>query len=287
MIGSCGRNSEAEAAEGEAQRFGMGDRFRGKAIIVTGAGSIGPGIGNGKAASILYAREGGRVLLVDRDRAAAGETRRYIAEDGGQAMPLVCDVTSSADCRRMAEVCLEAFGCIDVLHNNVGITIPGGPVELPEEDWDRIMRINVKSMFLTCKHVLPQMERQGRGAIVNIASANAIRSMPAIAVAYAASKAAVIAMTREIAIQYAARGIRANAVLPGLMDTPMVKAQLTGGYGGDMEKMDTRRAGMCPMGRQGDGWDTAHAALFLASDEAKYITGTTLTVDGGLTVSVR
>jgi len=187
----------------------------------------------------------------------------------------------------MAHACLKVFGSIDVLHNNVGIAIPGGPVELSEADWDRTMQVNVKSMFLTCKHVLPYMERQGRGAIVNIASANAIRSMPAIAVAYSASKAAIIAMTREIAIQYAAKGIRANAILPGLMDTPMVEAQLTGAYGGDVEKMRKWRAGMCPMGKQGDAWDTAHAALFLASDEAKYITGTTLTVDGGLTVRVR
>ncbi len=265
----------------------MSDRMRGKAIIVTGAGSIGPGMGNGKASSILYAREGGRVLLVDLDLTAAQDTRRLIVAEGGEAVALACDVTSSADCRRMAEACLEAFGSVDVLHNNVGITIPGGPVELAEEDWDRIMRINVKSMFLTCKHVLPHMERRGRGAIVNIASANAIRSLPAIAVAYAASKAAVIALTREIAIQYAAKGVRANAILPGLMDTPMVKAQLTGAYGGDAEKMLIRRAGMCPMGRQGDAWDTAQAALFLASDEAAYITGTALMVDGGLTAQVR
>jgi NAD(P)-dependent dehydrogenase (short-subunit alcohol dehydrogenase family) len=183
----------------------------------------------------------------------------------------------------MADACLEAFGSIDVLHNNVGITIPGGPVELAEEDWDRVMRINVKSMFLTCKHVLPHMERQGRGAIVNIASINAIRSLPVAAVAYAASKAAVIAMTREVAMQYAAKGIRANAILPGLMDTPMVKAQLADAYGGDVDEMLTRRARMCPTGRQGDAWDTAHAALFLASDEAQYITGTTVTVDGGIT----
>jgi NAD(P)-dependent dehydrogenase (short-subunit alcohol dehydrogenase family) len=265
----------------------MGDRVRNKAIIVTGAGSIGPGMGNGKASSILYAREGGRVLLVDRDLAAAEETRRLIADSGGQAVSLACDVTSSAECHRMVHACLKAFGSIDVLHNNVGITIPGGPVELAEEDWDRVMRVNVKSMFLTCKHVLPYMERQGRGAIVNIASANAIRSLPAIAVVYAASKAAVIALTREIAIQYAAKGVRANTILPGLMDTPMVKAQLTDAYGGDVEAMLARRARMCPTGKQGDAWDTAHAALFLASDEAKYITGTTLTVDGGLTVYAR
>jgi NAD(P)-dependent dehydrogenase (short-subunit alcohol dehydrogenase family) len=265
----------------------MGNRVRGKAVIVTGAGSIGPGIGNGKAASILYAREGGRVLVVDRDLSAAEETRRMIAEEGGEALALACDVTCSAACRRMAETCVDAFGSIDVLHNNVGITIPGGAVELAEEDWDRIMRVNVKSVFLASKWVLPHMERQGRGAIINIASINAIRSLPVVAIAYAASKAAVIAMTREIAAQYGPKGIRANAVLPGLMDTPMVKAQLTGAYGGDVEEMLKRREELCPTGKQGDAWDTAHAALFLASDEAKYITGVTLLVDGGITCRVR
>ncbi len=264
----------------------MGDRIRGKAIIVTGAGSIGPGVGNGKAASILYAREGGRVLLVDRDIAAAEETRRLIAAEGGEAITLACDVTSSADCRRMAEACLQAFGSIDVLHNNVGVAVPGGAVELAEEDWDRIMGVNVKSVFLACKHALPHMERQGRGVIVNIASINAIRSLPAIAIAYAASKAAVIALTREVAAQYAPKGVRANAILPGLMDTPMVKAQLVGAYGGDVREMFDRRAALCPVRKQGDAWDTAHAALFLASDEAKYITGTTLLVDGGLSAVV-
>ncbi len=265
----------------------MGERVRGKAIIVTGAGSIGPGVGNGKAASILYAREGGRLLLVDRDPAAAEETRRLIAGESGQAIVLACDVTSSAECRRMAETCLAAYGRIDVLHNNVGITIPGGPVELSEADWDRTMQVNVKSVFLTCKHVLPVMERQGRGVVVNIASHNAIRSLPAVAVAYAASKAAVIALTREVAMEYAAKGIRANAILPGLMDTPLVQVQLAGAYGGGAEEVRRRRDALCPTGKQGDAWDTAYAALFLASDEAKYITGTALIVDGGITSRVR
>ncbi|HSB81934.1 MAG TPA: glucose 1-dehydrogenase [Candidatus Methylomirabilis sp.] len=264
----------------------MGGRVQGKVVIVTGAGSIGPGMGNGKASSILYAREGARVFLVDQNLEAARETERAIAAEGGAGLSCQCDVTSSAACQRMVEACLAAFGRIDVLHNNVGITIPGGAVELREEDWDRIMRVNVKSMFLTCKHVLPHMARQGAGVIVNISSANAIRSLPAIAIAYAASKAAVIALTREIAIQYAAAGIRANAILPGLMDTPMVEAQLTTAYGGEVEEMQRRRARLSPTGKQGDAWDTAHAALFLASDEAKYINGTTLTVDGGLTVQV-
>jgi len=257
-----------------------------KAVIVTGAGSVGPGMGNGKASSILYARDGGRVLLVDHSLEAAKETCRLIEAEGGTGIPLACDVTSSAECLKMVEACLHAFGRVDILHNNVGVTVPGGPVELAEEQWDRLMRINVKSMFLTCKHTLPHMERQGGGVIVNIASINAIRSLPAIAIAYAASKAAVIALTREIAVQYAAKGIRANAILPGLMDTPMVKAQLTDAYGGSVEGMLAQRARLCPTGKQGDAWDTAHAALFLASDEAKYITGTTLVVDGGLTSAI-
>jgi NAD(P)-dependent dehydrogenase (short-subunit alcohol dehydrogenase family) len=265
----------------------MGDRVRGKAIIVTGAGSIGQGMGNGKASAILYAREGGRVLLVDRELAAAEETRRLIAEAGGEAVSFACDITSSPECHRMVHACLKAFGSIDVLHNNVGIAIPGGPVELSEADWDRTMQVNVKSMFLTCKHVLPYMERQARGVIINIASHNAVRSLPVVAVAYATSKAAVIALTREVAMQYAANGIRANAILPGLMDTPMVKSQLADAYGGNIEEMLGRRDRMCPMGKQGDAWDTAYAALFLASDEAKYITGTTLMVDGGITARVR
>jgi NAD(P)-dependent dehydrogenase (short-subunit alcohol dehydrogenase family) len=260
--------------------------MQGKAVIVTGAGSVGPGMGNGKASSILYAREGGRVLLVDQSLDAARETCRLIEAEGRTGIPFACDVTSSAECQKMVEACLAAFGRVDVLHNNVGVTVPGGPVELAEEQWDRLMRINVKSMFLSCKHALPHMERQGGGAIVNIASVNAIRSLPVIAIAYAASKAAVIALTREIAAQYAAKGIRANAILPGLMDTPMVKAQLTSAYGGGVDEMLERRARLCPTGKQGDAWDTAHAALFLASDEAKYITGTTLVVDGGLTSAI-
>lgn len=265
----------------------MSSRMQGKAIIVTGAGSIGPGMGNGKASSILYAREGGRVLLVDRELAAAQETADLIRAEGGVGIPFQCDVTSSAECQRMVEACLQAFGRVDVLHNNVGIIVPGGAVELAEADWDLLMRVNVKSMFLTCKHALPVMVQQGGGAIVNIASTNAIRSMPAIAIAYAASKAAVIALTREIAMEYAGKNIRANTIMPGLMDTPMVEAQLATVYGAGAEAARARRAGVCPVGRQGDAWDTARAALFLASDEAAYITGTTLIVDGGLTGRIR
>ena len=156
----------------------MGDRLRGKAAIITGAGSIGPGMGNGKASSLVYAREGAKVMLVDYNLGAAEETKRMIEAEGGECTALQADVTQSVECRAMAEACVARFGRIDVLHNNVGITIAGGAVEQTEEDWDRILTVNLKSMFLTCKHVLPHMERQGSGVIVNIASLNAILPSP-------------------------------------------------------------------------------------------------------------
>jgi len=261
----------------------VGNRVKGRVAIVTGAGSIGPGMGNGKASAILYAREGARVMLVDYNLKAAEETKHLIDEQGGDCFTFKVDVAIASDCNDMVKECIQHFGRIDILHNNVGITIPGGVVEINEENWDKVINTNLKSMYLTCKYVLPYLEKQRSGSIINIASINAIETLPVIAVAYAASKAGVIALTREIAIQYSSKGIRANAILPGLMDTPMVTASLTNAYGGNIEKMKERRASMCPMGKQGDGWDTAYAALFLASDESKYITGTTLIVDGGLT----
>ena len=186
----------------------------------------------------------------------------------------------------MVQRCLEAFGRVDILHNNVGIVEVGGVVDASEESWDRVMDVNVKSMFLTCKHVLPQMERQGGGAIVNIASIAGIRWLGVPYVSYAASKAAVLQLTQTIAMEYAKKGIRANAILPGLMDTPMIVKPLSGAYGGDAERMRAARAAQCPTGKMGDAWDVAYAALFLASDEAKYITGTQLVVDGGLSCKV-
>jgi NAD(P)-dependent dehydrogenase (short-subunit alcohol dehydrogenase family) len=260
----------------------MAERLKGKAAVVTGAGSSGPGMGNGKAAAILFAREGARVVLVDLKEEAVRETESMIRQEGGECLSIAANVINSADCERIVTACTQEFGSLDVLHNNVGITKAGGPVEMSEEDWERIMAVNLKSMFLMAKYALPQMERQGGGAIVNVSSINSVRSMPAVAAAYAASKAGVNALTREIAIQYAAKGIRCNAVLPGVMRTPMVEAQLSGSYGADPEEMNRRRSAHVPMGKQGEGWDTAYAALFLASEEARYITGTTLMVDGGL-----
>ncbi len=266
----------------------MGERLKDKVAIVTGAGSILAGIGNGKATAIVFAREGAKVMAVDYNLEAAEETRRLIEEEGGECFTFKVDVSKASDCERMVEACLEKFGRIDILHNNVGMGGYGGPVETSEEIWDKTLAINLKSMFLTCKYVLPHMEKQRSGVIINISSLNAIRAQPAPAVAYACSKAGVVALTREVALQYAAKGIRCNAILPGLMKTPMVEFYNPDAYGdGDVELMWRRRDAMSPTGKQGEPWDVAYAALFLASDEAKYINGTTLLVDGGIAGTIR
>jgi len=261
----------------------MADRLANKVAIVTGAGSIGPGMGNGKATALLYAREGAQVVLVDCNAQAAEETKHLIDGEGGDSIVFQADVSKDSDCKNMVEKCVSNFGRIDILHNNVGIGSFGGPVETSEEEWDKVMRVNLKSMFLTCKHALPFMEKQGNGSIINISSLVAVRVLPSPAVAYAASKAGVIGLTREVAIQYAAKGIRANVILPGFMKTPTQAFYGTKAWGGNVDEMWRRRDAMVPTGKQGEGWDIAYAALFLASDEAKYITGVTLLVDGGIT----
>ena len=263
----------------------MSDRLKDKIALVSGAGSVGPGWGNGKAAAVLFAREGAAVLCADINREAAEETRDIIRGEGGRAEAWECDVTQADQVIAMVEGCLEHYGRIDVLQNNVGILTVGGPVETTEEDWDRVHDVNLKSMFLTCKHVLPVMERQGSGAIVNISSIAGLRHLGVPYLAYNTSKAAVSHLTRMIAVEYAPKGIRCNSVSPGFMRTPMVEKSLADHYaGGDVEEMFRRRAAVVPMGRGGDAWDVAHASLYLASDEAKYVTGADLVVDGGLTV---
>jgi NAD(P)-dependent dehydrogenase (short-subunit alcohol dehydrogenase family) len=265
----------------------MGERVRGKVAIVTGAGTFGSGMGNGKASAILYAREGAQVMAVDCNLKAAEETRQLIAEEGGNCVVFKADVTKSDDCRGIVEECIDTFGRIDILHNNVGVGGVGDAMETSEEMWDRIININLRSMFLTCRHVLPYMEKQGSGSIVNISSIASIRMMQFPTTAYAVSKAGVNALTRELAIQYAAKGIRVNAILPGYMDTPVMRVAIEDGHVGDVDAILKKRASMIPIQALGNAWDTAYAALFLASDEAKYITGTVLVVDGGLTDTMR
>jgi NAD(P)-dependent dehydrogenase (short-subunit alcohol dehydrogenase family) len=262
----------------------MCGRLKDKVAIVTGAGSIGPGWGNGKATAVLFAREGAKVFAVDLNLSAAEETKRIIDQEGGMCSVHQGDVTKSGEVKAFVERCMEIYGRIDILMNNVGIVESGGPVEISEENWDRLIDVNLKSMFLTCKYCLPVMEKQGYGAIVNISSIGGLRFSGYPSVSYNASKGGINQLTQNVAVQYAAKGIRANCVLPGLMNTPMIREPLKKYYaGGDIDKMIEIRNQQCPMKRMGDAWDVAYAALFLASDEAKYITGANLVVDGGIT----
>jgi len=234
----------------------------------------------------VFAREGGRVMLVDLNLDSAEVTRRMIAKEGGECFAFQADVSDARDCRRLVDACVDRYGRVDILHNNVGIELPGGLAGTTEEMWDRTLAVNLKSIFLLCKEVVPHMERQGGGAIVNISSINAIRTLPALSLPYAVSKAGMNAFTRDVAVEYAAKGIRVNAVLPGMMATPFVVGALTEAYGGDIEAMMRKRDAFCPTGKQGEGWDVAHLSLFLASDEAKYVTGALVIVDGAQTCRI-
>jgi len=260
-------------------------RLTGKVAIITGAGSAGPGWGNGRAAAVLFAREGARVFAVDRSDTALAETTAMIADEGGEARPYGCDVTSGEAVRDLVRACRDAYGRIDVLVNNVGGSAPGGAAELTEHDWDDQMRTNLTSTYLTCHHVIPVLREQGAGAIVNTSSTSGVSYTGSPQAGYAAAKAGVIQFSRVTAVQYAPDGIRVNTVLPGQLHTPMVEARLAGQRtGGDVDELLDQRRARIPLGFLGDGRDTANAALFLASDEARFITGTEIVVDGGMTV---
>ena len=258
------------------------NRLEGKVILVFGAGSVGEGWGNGKATSVAYAREGATVIAVDREKAAADATVSIVKALGGRARSFAADATDSDSVRSVVDEVIKAEGRIDVLHNNVGTTIMGGPVELSEEDWRTVLDVNLTSAYLTCKYVLPGMIARGKGAIINISSIAAIRYTGYPYSAYYAAKAGVNQFTVGLALQYARQGIRVNAIMPGLMNTPLIYQQVSGQYA-DAEAMARARHEATPMGRMGTGWDIAAAAVFLASDEANYITGVCLPVDGGLT----
>lgn len=262
-------------------------RLEGKVAVVVGAGQTpGETIGNGRATAILFAREGARVMLVDRRLDSAQETEKMIRDEGFAASSFEADVTRSEDCAGIAKACVDQFGRIDVLHNNVGIgTGDGSAVRLSEESWSRIMDVNLKSMFLTCKHVLPAMREQGSGSIVNISSVASIATINMLA--YKVSKAGVNALTQQVASANAKYGIRCNAILPGLMNTPMAIDAWAKATGIEREQIVKARDAQVPLGaKQGTAWDVAHAALFLASDEAKFITGVLLPVDGGQSIKV-
>lgn len=265
----------------------MTGRLDGKRAVVVGAGQTpGETIGNGRATALLFAREGARVVLVDRDDASVHETREMIAEEGGDAEVVLADISATGENERLVEEAVFVLGGIDVLHNNVGIGAHDGSVTRLEEDaYDRIMRVNLKAMWMTCKHVVPVMREQGGGSIINISSLASIASAGSL-VAYKLSKAGVNALTESIASSYARFGVRANAILPGLMDTPMAVDARARTTGESREDVASARAKGVPMGHQGTAWDVANAAVFLASDESRFVTGVLLPVDGGQSVRV-
>jgi NAD(P)-dependent dehydrogenase (short-subunit alcohol dehydrogenase family) len=266
----------------------------GKVAIVAGAGSVGPAggtiVGNGKATAILLARQGASVLLLDVNEAAMAETRTLIENEGGTSATHRCDMMVAADVQDMVQACLDRFKRIDILVNNVGGSAPGDPVSMEEAVWDRQIDFNLKTAFLGCKYVLPVMLAQGKGAIVNIASVAGMRNdfrSGRSHVGYSASKAGVIQLSRSVAGTYAKNGIRVNTVVPGLMHTPLVAYRLAKTVAGnDTQTLIDARNAAVPMGHMGDAWDVAHAVLFLVSDEAKFITGTEIIVDGGSTAAM-
>ena len=265
----------------------MAGRLEGKAALVVGAGQTpGETIGNGRAMAVLFAREGARVLCVDRVLARAEETAAMITEAGGEASALQADVVKASDCARIVAEALARLGRLDILINNVGIGGGDGPVHRVEEAaFDRILAVNLKGMWLVTKAALEPMRAQGAGAIVNISSLAA--KAGGIQLAYEVSKAGVNRLTAHVAISQARYGIRCNAVQPGLMDTPMAVAGIAAASGRTQEEVRQERNVRVPLGgRMGSAWDTAHAALFLASDDAKFISGAILPVDGGMGVRI-
>jgi len=264
-------------------------RLEGKVTIIMGAGQTpGPTVGNGRAAALLFAREGAKVLAVDRDPASAEETVRLIGAEGGEAAAWEADVTDEASVEAAISDCVARWGRVDVLHNNVGVSVAGGDAavtEITTEAFDRVMAVNLRGTVMACKHALPHMRRQGSGAIVNISSIAAVENYPWVA--YKASKAAIVAFTQQLAIQNAEYGVRANVILPGLMDTPMAVDTRARAFGRPREEIAAERDARVPLrNKMGSAWDVAHAALFLASEEAGFITGAALPVDGGASCRV-
>ena len=258
----------------------MHRQLDGKKVIVFGAGYLGDGWSNGKAAAVAYARAGAAVACVDLDLKAAEATAQCIESEGNLAVPLQADVTDLVSVAAAVAAALKQVGVIDVLHNNVGVTHMGGPVELDESTYELSMQLNLGSVYRTAKVVLPHMLERHQGVIINISSLASLRWTGYPYFAYSASKAAVNQATVAIAMQYARQGIRANCVVPGAIDTPLIYQQIASQYS-SVEAMIEARNRMVPLGRMGDPWDVAHASVFLASDQAKFITGVCLPVDGG------
>jgi NAD(P)-dependent dehydrogenase (short-subunit alcohol dehydrogenase family) len=256
-----------------------------KVALIMGCGSVAQGWGNGRTMAVLMARQGAAIFGTDLNLENAEDTRERIEEEGNRATVVRCDSTKAEDVERAVNACLELHGRIDILVNNVGLSQPGGPVDMTETVWDAQIEVNLKGAFLACKHVLPVMRRQGAGSVINVSSVAGLRYVGKPQVAYAAAKAALIQFTRTTAVIHAAEGIRLNCVVPGLMHTPLLENLVQKYAQGDPDGFLARRNNQIPMKHMGDAWDTAHAALFLAADESRYVTGTEIVIDGGLIAS--
>ncbi|MBZ5739531.1 SDR family NAD(P)-dependent oxidoreductase [Nocardioides mangrovi] len=262
-----------------------GGRLEGKVALVTGAGSVGPGWGNGRAMAVIFAQEGASVFLVDRDEESVEVTAKQVREAGGTVVTRVGDVTDPASVEAFVDGCAAELGGLDVLVNNVGGSRAGGVEQLSLEAWNDQLQVNLTSVFLGCKYAVPHMRAAGGGSIINVSSASGLRYTGAAQVGYASAKAAIIQLSRVTAVQYAAERIRVNTVVPGQLHTPMVEARLAGQRaGGDVAKLLEQRQARIPIGFMGDGRDTAYAALFFASEESRFVTGAEIVVDGGMTV---
>ena len=260
----------------------------GKVALIAGAGTVGAGWGNGKATAVLFARQGAKVFGTDINVAAVEDTRAIIEKEGGTCIAHACNMTVAADVKAMVDACVRQYGRIDILVNNVGGSAPGDPVAMSEEVWDAQLDHNLKTAFLSCKYVLPVMEKQGGGAIVNVSSVAGFSHQVGgrVQVAYSTTKAGLVGFTQSTAMAYIKKGIRCNLVVLGVMHTPLVEARLTRQLGAkDAAELVAKRHAAVPIGHMGDAWDSAHAILFLASDEARYITAAHLVVDGGLTAA--
>lgn len=269
-----------------ASAAGGSRRVEGKVAVVTGAGQVdGPGIGTGKASAVLLARHGARVVLVDRERARAEQTRKEIEQDGGTAAVVEGDVTVAGDCERMIQAALDSFGRLDVLVNNVGVSRPGGVADLSEATWDEMLSVNLKSVYLVSRCAVPAMASGGGGSIINISSIGALRAIGFAA--YSAAKGGMISLSQEMAAAYGRQGIRVNVVVPGSVQTPRTKGA-SEKLGQDLSEIQKTAAAVIPLGpvTHGTGWDIGYAVLFFASDESNWVTGQVLAVDGGASVTL-
>lgn len=261
----------------------MKGRLAGKVAIVTGSGSIGPGWGNGRAIAVAFAREGADVVVVDRSADAAEETAKLIGQEGQTCLVVGADVLELESVAAMVQSTLDRYGRIDSLVNNVGGSITGGPVEMSVEAFRAQLDLNLTTAFITCKAVLPTMSTQASGSIINIGSIGGMRHLGHDHVGYSAAKSGLVQFTRQLAVRYGPEGIRCNTVVPGMIDTPLLEHRVAKQSGrADLETLRKQAAGRVPLGRRGDAWDVAYAALFLASDESRYVSGTEILVDGGL-----